>query len=66
MLRLARLHCGESRIRRKKTEVRNLMLLQYPDRADCPQWVKQLKKSEEGLHGSGCGCVCVGKRKTTT
>lgn len=39
------------------------MLLQYPDGADCPQWLKQLKKSEEGLHGSGCGCVCVGKKE---
>lgn len=40
------------------------MLLQYPDGADCPLRVKQLKKSEkEWLHGRGCGCVGVGKKE---
>lgn len=44
---------------------RNLVLLQYPDGADCPLRVSsEMKKSEEWLHGGGCGCVCVGKRKS--
>ena len=44
----------------------NLMLLQYPDGADCPLRVNTelKKKSEEWLHGGGCGCVCMGKRKS--
>lgn len=52
--------------KKKKLEVRNLMLLQYPDAADCPLRVKQLKKSEK----SGCMEEVVGvlvweKRKMT-
>lgn len=63
VLRLVQMHCGEEEEEEKK-KVRNLMLLQYPDGADCPLRVKQLKKSEkEWLHGRGCGCVGVGKKE---
>ena len=36
------------------------------DGAGCPLRVStsEMKKSEEWLHGGGCGCVCVGKRKS--
>lgn len=64
MLRLVQMHCGKEEEEEKKLEVRNLMLLQYPDAADCPLRVKQLEEEwEEWLHGRGCGCVGVGKKE---
>lgn len=42
-----------------------LVLLQYPDEAaGCPLRVSSELKSEDWLHGGGCGCVGVGKRKS--
>lgn len=49
----------------KKLAGRKLVLLQYPDGADCPLRVtSELKKSEEWLHGGGTWvCLCGKKEK---